>query len=463
MPQALDRSAPVFFIQVQPAGVATTQRPPVDIRVISLSFDEEEAKQDVITLTVDNHDLAAFESPMFAIGTKIITSWGYPGAMGKTREGSVTKVSGSLQLKVECKGKSHLANLIAKTRIFTNVRRCDVALQLATEHGQAAVATIDETPGVVMRPMSGAAWGGVVYSQITQSRMTDAAFLRDLAHREGYDYHEDVNGFHFHARRVGAAPIRTFTYFNDPKQGDVESFSVEGDVGAAPALVVGVGRDLDTKQSHTVVGGTKGAAVDAPTRLLNAKTGGYNAKALAAAVEILQGSQAAYNVEQLASGPKGELTPDQALPFLSMIAEAKADGRGGGIHVFASTGKTKAEDQAAANAGASRSQQKAVKVTLHCVGDALVEAKQVVTLKGFGRMLDGNYHVTSAKHVVGPGYKMTLKLAREGHGTNTNAPGTDGVVNKGVGPNASSKGVFVVPGSTGGVTFHPAGTPPKKA
>ncbi len=411
---ALDRSGPVFYARVGAAGSQSPARLPVGVRLMSMTFDEEEAKADELTLTVDNHDLSHFDNPLFAVGNVVEVCWGYPGAMGRVRECTVTKVGGGTQLKVACKGKSHVANLVARSRVFTNVRRSDVARQLAEEHGLGAVADVDET--------------AVVLDHVAQSRETDAQFLRGLAHKEGFDYGEDGTGFHFHARRVGARPVRRFTY-SVGSPGDVESFTVEGDVTAKPAVVVAAGRDPLTKEDFSARGddaGTAGRPAGAPVALVSFTKAG--------AVD------------------------------LAGLAKLQAGAADAGVHVVATTAKTKEDAQVQVNATFTRSQQKAVKVTLHCVGDALVEAKQVVELAGFGRVLDGNYHVSSAKHPVGPGYKMTLKLTRDGVGSQSgmgaNAPDAEGKVNDARGPAAVDQAPFASVGKDGAVSWKVGGPKP---
>jgi uncharacterized protein len=413
---ALDRSGPVMYVRIGPARSTSVQRLPLDMRLVSLSFDQDEAKADNLHLTIDNHDLKQFDQPLIAVGNVVEACWGYPGAMGRVREATVTKISGFLQLKVECKGKSHVANLIAKTRVFERMRRSDVAAQLAAEHGLASATFIDQT--------------AVVFDLIPQARLTDAQFLRELAHKEGFDYYEDATGFHFHERKVGAKPLRTFRYFTDPAGGDVESVNVEGDVTSKPALVIHAGRDPLTKQSFAAAGSdasTAGRPVSAPVALVNVSKVG--------AVD------------------------------LASLAKARADAASAGTYTAASTALNQPDAQTQANAGFTRSQQKALEVTLHCVGDALVEAKTVVTLAGFAALLDGNYHVKNARHVVGPGYKMTLKLTRDGVGAQTglgaNAPDADGKVNTGAGPASTDQTPWVsINPATGQVTWQVGGQKP---
>lgn len=415
---ALDRSGPVFYAKVGNAGAAAATRIPVDIRLISLSFTEDEAKQDTLALTVDNHDLANFDTPLFAVGNVVEAAWGYPGAMSRVRECSITKITGSLQLKVECKGKSHVANLIAKSRTFDNMRRSDVAVQIAKEHGAGQFGLdiiVDDTP--------------VTFDRILQVRETDQAFLRRLAGKEGFDYYEDQSGFHFHARRVGDAPIRRFTYFTDPGGGDVESFNVEGDITSKPALIIAAGRDPLLKENFAPYSDDKSQ----PGRVTNAP------------VPIVAVNDAfAYD--------------------LASIAKARANATSAGTHTMASTAGSKADAQAQANAAQTRSTQKAVKVTIHCVGDATIEAKQTVELKGFGRTLDGNYHVSNVQHKLGPGYKMTLKLTRDGVGSKTgfgaNDPNTDGKVNSASGPNNTNTSPFAVVNDNFSVSWRTSGQRP---
>lgn len=392
---ALDRSNPVMFVRIGPAGSQSFQRIPVAIRLESLTFDEEERKQDVLSIMVDNHDLANFDTPLFAVGNVIEAVWGYPGAMSRVRECTITKITGSLKLKVECKGAAHVVNLVQQCRIFNNMKRSDIAAQIATEEGYSGANQLIQPTKTTL-------------DQVLQVRMTNAQFLRDMAQRENYGFYIDSYGFHFHARKLLNTPTRTFEYFVGQGNGDIESFNVEGDITAKPAVVIASGRDPLLKSNFAVYSDNQ----NQPGRPTNASQSIFKAAAVYSA--------------------SGALTVDPAA-----AADEGATTRRG-------TTRTTSDDaQTSVNASQSTAEQKAVKVTLHCVGDALIEAKQTVTLKGFGQTLNGNYYVAGAKHTLGPGYKMVLKLHRSGVGSSTglgaNADPSDGTDNTGTGPTAASQ------------------------
>jgi hypothetical protein len=228
------RTEPVFFVKVKPEG-GGDERVDLSERVLSFVFEDSEKKADKLVLTVDNWDLSNFDDPVWKKGNLLEVAWGYPGEMAPARECVIQKVTGFQQLSVEAHAKSVLMNKLAKCRTFENKKRSDVAREVAEENGYGGqLQDIEDT--------------GEVLPLITQARMTDAQFLRQLATREGFEFYVDFDGLHFHRRRLDQRPVRVFRWYTAPEVGEVLAVNIENDVTAKPGAVSVRGRDPFTRR-----------------------------------------------------------------------------------------------------------------------------------------------------------------------------------------------------------------------
>jgi phage protein D len=228
------RTEPVFYVKVVPESGGAARVDLTD-RVLSFTFEDSEKKADKLVLTVDNWDLSNFDDPVWKKGNLLEVSWGYPGEMAPARECVIQKVTGFQQISVEAHAKSVLMNKVARCRTFENKKRSDVARLIAEEHGYGAgLQDIEDT--------------GEVLPLITQARMTDAQFLRQLATREGFEFYVDFDGLHFHQRRFGQRPVRVFRWYTAPEVGEVLAINIENDVTAKPGAVRVRGRDPLTRR-----------------------------------------------------------------------------------------------------------------------------------------------------------------------------------------------------------------------
>lgn len=357
----MDRSEPVYYVQVQPEGSSEAQRIDLSSRVVAFTFEDSEKKADLLKLTVDNQDLSNFDDPVWRNGNKLIVAWGYFGNMAPPRECIIQKVTGALMLTVEAQAKSVLMNKVTKNRVFDAMTRSDVVKEIAKENGyEGPTADVEETD--------------VTYPQITQARLTDAQFIKRLADLEGFEFFVDFDGFHWHRRRVGQAPLRVLQWYMPPAVGDIISFNVENDVFAKPGAAVAKGRDPVKKQDIEGKGSAATTERDttAPApEIIDPKTG-----------ELTVGK----NVASEATAPTTETSPQ--------AAKREADG------VY------------------RRAQQTTVDLTIEMVGDPQIVAKSVVDVRGIGKRLSGLYYVKQANHKLdGNGYTLSLKCSTDGtHG-----------------------------------------------
>lgn len=365
--------SPVFYVQWAPHGVTSAERIDVTDAVLSLTYDEEESAADKCTLTVDNYDLRNFDNPVFKKGATFIVAWGYPGDMSPAREVVVGSVKGFQTLTVEGLSKSILMNKVGKQRVFEGKRRSDVAQQIAQENGyDEEFQEIEETK--------------VVLPTITQANLTDAQFLAQLALKEGFEFYTDFDGFHFHRRKTGQRPWRSFVWFHD-REGEIKSISVDSDVTAIPGGVTVAARDPLSKTDVSATSTAQGGS------------GPYNNTALAETVEVID--------PRTRTSTTVLLPPvyDDAMGSATTVPSAVAEGDAGA-----------AEAAAKAQGMATKAASTTYEITMEVFGDPQLRAKKTYGLEGVGVRLSGNYYCkkVNTKIDVGGVFAQTLTLRRSG-------------------------------------------------
>ncbi len=356
-----DRTRPCLYIRALPEEGGAAVRMDIAKRVLSLTYEDSEEKADKLKLTLDNYDLSLFDDPAFRHGMLWEVSWGYPGNMSPTRVVVVKGAEGGTELTITAMAKSILLNTTEKTRSFSGMRRSEVVRQIAKEGGYGTdVQHIEDTK--------------LVLPTIHQPGLTDAQFIRKLAKLEGFEFYVDFDGFHFHRRQLGQAPVRVLHYFTPPQVGEVLSFSLKNKVFGLPGRTKLKGRNPLERADFEV---TADAKTDSERETLG-------------------------SVLEVVNPEDGSTQLEQRIGSEETHASSSAD---------AADAKRKAE-------GAFRkNQQAAIKLTVEMVGDPLMLAKTVVELRGISKRLSGRYYVKGVEHVVdSSGYKTKLEVVSDGHG-----------------------------------------------
>jgi uncharacterized protein len=379
--------APTFSVKVYPAQADGGGTINVSERILSMSYEDHEAQIDKLTIDVDNFDLTNFDAPVWKCGNKVEVSWGYDGNMSPPRTLRIQKVTGSTQLKVEALDEGCLMNRNHVVKTWTNLKRSDIATQIANANGYTGDRVfVDDTTEVL--------------TAVLQARMTDAQFLKDLARREGFEFYIDFDGFHFHARKLGQKPLRTFTYYTDQGAGDILSFNIEN--------------DLYARQT----GGTNAKGIDPKTK---------------AAIDV--------KADNSTSSGTTSLAPDKIL--ITGISDRDGSVTGdyaqqtGSSTISRTTEKTNDSATRSTQGAFNKSQLNAALLTFESRGDPSMIAKIVITVLGIGKTLSGNYYVTNVNHKIGSGYTMVVKCRRDGRAAPNNAAAYGEAAGKG----ATGKGV----------------------
>ena len=402
-------AAPIFYISVREEGKAESEALDFDMtnKVLSLTYEDSEKKTDLLKLEVDNWDLKNFDNPIWKPGNIIIVTWGYVGNTAPTRECVIQKVTGGIRLTVEAQGKTVLLNRQVQSTTWRNRTRSSVVDDIAQAAGYVNSSTrfIEKTTEV--------------FDTISQSRQTDAQFVKKLADLEGFEFFIDHSGFHWHPRKLDRAPLRVLQWYSPPDVGDIINFNVETDVFAKPAVVEVRGRDPLNKVPIQGVGSNEFtsrsalAPVDplAPPGVRIGRTTvstPWGVRVGTTTVENLRGPQYQAN-----SGIRRGVTTVEHLrgpQYQNLNAVSSA--------IIPTTETSSAQIRREADGAYRRSVQSAVKLTVEMVGDPGIIAKSVIEIRGISKKLSGLYYITDATHSISSsGYKLTLKCQSDGtHG-----------------------------------------------
>lgn len=227
-----NRDLPVIIVQF-----AETNRPgdlpsPVDLSniITSLKYKDDEKKVDMVTLSVDNHDLSQLDNGIWENGTVLYVAWGYSGNMSPTRKCVIKKVNGRNPLNIEAHVEGVLLDEKRTSRTFTNMTRSQIVKQIADEGGYTPDRQFIQDTSVVL-------------GHVAQAALTNAQFLKTLANKQGFQFFVDFDGLHWHERKTDQRPLRTFTWFSDAGQGDILDWGIEKDHKRKPTSCAFAGRD----------------------------------------------------------------------------------------------------------------------------------------------------------------------------------------------------------------------------
>jgi phage protein D len=328
----------------------------LDGRVLSLVYEDTEAKADKLTLELDNRDMTLFDREDLLGGALLEVSWGYRGAMAAPRRVVVQKMKGFEVLTLEGHALSVLLHRQERTRRFEHQRASDVAMAIAREHGFADA-------WIVIEPTTR------VHDVLNQAAETDAALLRRLASREGYAFFVDDTGFHFHSENLQPAPTHVLGW-RTTSDVPVTSIRVENDVMRRVGKVSVRGRDPLTRSTRE---GTANSDTT-PRTTLGEGVAVVDPETGALAMEVRNASEA-------------------------VRSESTGDAQGEANNRF------------------KKAERPTVKLTLETLGEPTLRAKALVEVRGIPPLLSGKYYVTEVRHTVnGEGYVCSLKVVRDALG-----------------------------------------------
>jgi len=368
----MNRDAPIFYVKVSPKGARGDPQERVDVsgRILGFGFEDDEKKADVLKLSVDNFDLTQIDGPHWRKGQVLIAAWGYVGAMTPERECVIKKVSGSNPLTIEAHAKSVLMDREIRSRTWDNKTRSEVVKEIAEANGYLGDRVhIQATE--------------VKYESITQARLSDAQFLRHLANKEGFEFFVDFDGLHWHERKLGQRPVKTLTYYIDPGKGDIQKWSIDGDITKRPSSVKLRGRDPLRKATFEAKADNQSTS---------------NRDTLGDTLEVIDAQTGA------SLGDRSINTShDETLP----TSEASKEGA-----------------ERAAAGRYKRAQANTIKLTVEIIGDPDLVAKSVIQVNGIGETLSGRYYISSISNdVQSGGFLQKLRLKRDASSSSASGGG----------------------------------------
>ncbi len=396
MAAEIDITTPLLFLRVQQPGQTKPEKLDLNFvlegqissRLRQFTYTDSENAADKASLTLWNRDLRFPDDPAFDRGNLLVIAWGYPGLLSEQRQLVVDDWTPGFEFKVEAKATSVLMNRFKRTDLWTGLTWKQIVERIAERNGYgAAVRTIDDT--------------GPAPAEIPQNGMSDAAFVKWIAKKLGYQFWIDQRGFFFGQRKLDQASRRTFTLGVEGLDGLLDFPAYEKAPAGNPAKVKLQGIDLQTKKPYEVTGD-------------NASTKGRSG--LATILELIDPKTGEASLRERAGAPEA---------------------------VAATAAQTKAEAQKQADGLFKLAQTTPKKCKAMAYGDPRLSAKSVITLTGLGTRLSGNYYTTEVVHTIQAGeYKMTMSCQRDGTSgsgkTSVTGPASNAAVNTSTGTSAGA-------------------------
>ena len=448
---ARKRTNPIVLIKAYRPG-RQAERLVLDEKLTSFSYDEDEEKADKITIQIDNYDLLQFDNPLWNAGTIIEVSFGYPDNMSKPRGFHIESLRGFHTLTIEAVSMLGMANKVAKTRTFENMKKKDivravwkevyeelrVAIPSAAVQAELSGISMDLDPGENLTdlaltrnpslldtiPTTGATSqqpntllesadplpqdGSSVDTQQTsleqfnesinevtvQSQETDYQFMRRLAKQEGKILYSDSSGLHYKKRDYGQKPYKKYTYMRSLVEGDILTIDVTQSW-------------LGKKDGKKTVETFNPATGKVETH--SADGGNTKRDTLAKNAEL---TYAVILADGTSSGPGSVQDPNGGdnSRIVSHVAKTES---------IETTNTNTAKD--AAENKFKDGAQNALELSMRLVGDPQFIGKTIIELECDAKRLSRKYYVKRVKHHISPaGYTMDLSCTTD-VGTQTGA------------------------------------------
>lgn len=364
------RNVPNISVHVHLVGTPDTEIYRVNRtdQVMELEYQDNDNKADKLTLHVDNQDLSNFDEPVWATGNDLYVRWGYPEVMGIERKVRIMKVIGFEELRIEALGGENLLDTFKQTRIHgPNKTYGEIAEFIAWEWGFRDPEVIHIQPTAQR------------YATVNQSNLSDAQFMWKLAHKLGFIWSIDHDGFHFHARSYEPGVTkRVMTYYTSSSTTEILSVDVEVDV---------------TRLAGSAKVSTHSPKWNQPMQFNVSEADDKAKQNLASHLETV--------VKDSKDSSKVWTVPGLGTFAYHDTEHAAADKTPEGVKQVALDMVRKA-------------QQMAVKMKVEIVGDPLITSKMIVEMRGLKKRLSQDYYVKSCTHKIGTGYTTQLDMISDG-------------------------------------------------
>jgi len=378
----LDTFKPTFLIQIE----GQTLSKDITQEITAFSFTDNEEELDVLELCVTNRNLQFVDDPLFQEGNEIVARFGYVGNLSPRKKAVIKDIDydfpegadPSIRIKAYDKGFKLAGKENQKVwkKPPPGILYSEIAQEIASNNGLSA--NVKETK--------------VRHLRVTQSNVSDAQFLQELAAKArdkdgdgvtGYVFYVQDDELHFHPRDLGQGPAVALEYFTD-KKGVLRSFrpstQSQGAKGCGTEThAIGVDPRKKETVEHKANNASTGerTSLGKKTYLVDGNTGEGSYKEQ----ETGQVAPSFERSEAFDEEPKQEPAQD--------LAEGRFK-------------------------DAELRQVEAVAAT---IGIPSLRAKQNIEVKGVGQKFSGVYYCHSVRHSIdGSGYSCELKLKKNALG-----------------------------------------------
>lgn len=393
----IDTFKPTFLIQIE----GQTLSKDITHEITSFCFEDNEKELDVMELSITNRNLQFVDDPLFQEGNEIIARFGYVDNLSPKKKAVIKDIdydfpeNGDPTIRIKAYDKGFKLSGKDNQKVWQKpapgILYSEIAEEIAALNGLNPIVTPTK----------------VKHLRVTQSNMSDAGFLKELAQKSrdkdgdsvsGYVFYIQDDELHFHPRKLDEAPTVVLEYFTDRK-GVLRSFrpatQSQGAKGAGTETKT-IGIDPRKKETVTHKANNKTTSertsLGKKTYLVDGNTG-----------------EGSYKEQET-----GKVVPsfDRTESFHEEPTQEPA--------------KDVAEGQF------KEAELKQVEASAITIGIPSLKAKQNIEVKGVGQKFSGVYYCHSVRHTIdGNGYTCDLKLKKNalGKGAGEKAEITQGKEN----------------------------------
>ena len=384
----LDTFAPTFLIQIE----GQTLSKDITQEITAFSFTDNEDEMDVLELCVTNRNLQFVDDPLFQEGNEIVARFGYlpvqagMGNLSPQKKAVIKDIdydfpedaAPSIRIKAYDKGfkLAGKENQRVWQKPAPGILYSEIASEIAANNG--LIPVVKET--------------AVRHLRVTQSNISDAQFLQELAAKArdtdgegvtGYVFYVQDDELHFHPRELDQGPVLALEYFTDTR-GVLRSFrpstQSQGAKGAGTEThAIGVDPRKKEAVAHKAnnASTTDRTSLGKKTYLVDGNTG--------------EGAYRDQETGQVA--PSYERSEGFAEEPLQEPAQDLAEGK------------------------FNEAELRQVEAVAMTIGIPSLRAKQNIEVRGVGQKFSGVYYCHSVRHTIdNSGYSCELKLKKNALG-----------------------------------------------
>jgi phage protein D len=378
----LDTFKPTFLIQIEGQDLSKD----ITQEITSFAFTDNEEELDVLELAITDRNLQFVDDPLFQEGNEIVARFGYVGNLSPRKKAVIKDIdydfpeTGDSTIRIKAYDKGFKLAGKENQKVWQKPAPGILYSEIAEE-----IAAANELTPIVT-PTKGA------HLRVTQSNISDAQFLKELAEKArdregqgvaGYVFYIQDDELHFHPRELDQAPLLILEYFTDTK-GLLRSFKpATQSQGAKGAGVETKSVGVDPRKKDVVEHKANNATTPERTSL---------------------GKQTYLVDGNTGEGRFKDQETGQVVPSFE---------RSEGFHE--EPRQEPAQD--AAEAKFREAELRQVEADAVTIGIPQLRAKKNIEVKGVGQKFSGIYYCHSVRHSIGPGgYSCELRLKKNALG-----------------------------------------------